>query len=1012
MPRLFDLAYGRGATVAKMLRRCCAPDDSRDMHPRTSDVKAGTLNIMTTKEAGSVAKTVGIIHTWPDLKNAEYEVLQRILLAAKNCGILVVVIDDNSTVLWSAPELNLVQGKPLHRGVVDYVISLHYQSARLVDEYSYITLWNPIEFYHIFGYQKSIDNLSSHNDLISCASDIADAHGVNIMAGVGRSPVMPLPHMFHTPAGPYLAPRTNDTSTLFYIGINWERVGGQSGRFHETMMMLDEKGLLDIYGPEKIMGVAPWEGFASYRGELPFDGESIKYAINRSGICLALSSPSHKNAGIMSNRLFEGLAGGAAVIASPNALIDKFFSDVVYVVDDTHGEQVLGQQITETVRRIRGDPDEARRRTLKGQEILERHCSLERSLNRLRDETPARIAHHERTNLADAEVTVILSHRGTSLKPLRTWIDQLICQKRSRLYVHLLCDRTLATAEGDEIAALATRAVASITVHPIDFNPTGPVFDGPIPMRQRTGPVVGKILEKVNTATFAFLDTGDALFCEHFASLAKALENEKTASFAAAGMISEVIDTSGALKRSIHSARFIDFNSILLVNGERQIGRFLFRRELIDNDNLNIFTILDGEESSYFRLKGFLAGPLAQSNYATYVLSETDVMADIIRAEPVEHQRQFIRDAFTHDPRWLDRLSRGTDLPQFVYAYGPGTPIRWMDNVAPAYTTRRLAPNVPMRTIENGAGLKYLADGFSTPEPHLTWISGERGILEFSVAANPPVSNADYVLILSMSGRRSAATGREQHCTIIVNGKVIAYLRVPETETDLQIAVPVINMMAPTAFRVEIVPDHHEPVYDESGVIIDDRRLSVSLKYFELRERTMPRPPKLDIDTIYSCGEGGSGEDALVEGFYPPEKGFSWIAGCKAIIRFRAGPLTSRSVLTLLVSGRQSLETGELPHLSVTVNGVHRGNYPVSVSQSTVLVPLDDIDFDAGVLFIHLKASAAEAVFDEHHLVIDERLLGIAVHAVGVLSKMPKQESVENNDGQTVEDDSAGDVKC
>ena len=952
---------------------------------------------MASKEVSSGTGTVGIIHTWPDLKNAEYEVLQRIILAASHCAMSVVIIDESATVLWSTPDLHLVRGKPLPRDVVDFVISLHYQSARMVDEYSYITLWNPVEFYHIFGYQESIDNLSSHNDLISCASDVADAHGINIMAGVGRPPTMPLPQMFHTPALPYLEPSTTEHSMLFYIGINWERVGGQSGRFHETMMMLDEKGLLDIYGPQKIMGVAPWEGFENYRGELPFDGESIKYAINRSGICLALSSPSHKNAGIMSNRLFEGLAGGAAVIASPNALIDKFFADVVYVVDDTHGEQVLSHQIMETVRRIRANPEEARERTRRGQEILKQRCSLELSLTTLRDQTPARLAHHERTNLAEIEITVILTYRGRSATQLRDCIAQLAHQKRAQLHIHLLCDRVLAVT-GNDILEMATKAIASITIHPVDLHPAEAVFDGPTRMRERTGPIIGSILKTIKTATFAFLDSSDVLFSEHFSSLAKALEQSPSALFAASGMIFEKIDAAGITRRSLASARFVDFNSILLVEGMQQIGRFVFRASLVDDESMTIFTLLDGQESSYFRLKAFLGGALAQSNYATYVLKDTDDQPDDGYGEPLEHQRQYIRDAFTRDPRWLDRLSRGVEMPEFVYAYAPGTPVRWLDNVAPAHAIRKLAPNVPVSTSETGAGLKYLGDGFTAPEPDLTWITGERGIIEFSVASDQSAGIPDYVLVLSARGRRSSATGREQHCTIIINGKVVAYHRVPEDDSDLQIAIPHMTMMGPTAFRIEIVPDHHEPVYDQTGAVIDDRRLSMSLKSFELCERSVPRPRRLDMNMIHSCGLNQSGEDALVEGFYPPEKGFSWIAGCKALICFRSGPLTSNSVLCLSVAGRRSVQTGELPSLSVLINGVNCGRYPVPASQDEIFVPLGDIDLDTDVLSVRLQSSSAEAVFDENHAIIDARLLGVMVFGVGVMAKLPERQHSDDHD--------------
>ncbi|WP_447411939.1 hypothetical protein, partial [Clostridium perfringens] len=74
----------------------------------------------------------------------------------------------------------------------DFVISLHFESPRLFDLYSYAALWNPADFYFIFGYDKSSMKLVSHNDALSCGSDLADNHALNLFRGLGR-PVTDLP---------------------------------------------------------------------------------------------------------------------------------------------------------------------------------------------------------------------------------------------------------------------------------------------------------------------------------------------------------------------------------------------------------------------------------------------------------------------------------------------------------------------------------------------------------------------------------------------------------------------------------------------------------------------------------------------------------------------------------------------------------------------------------------------------------------------------------------------------
>ncbi len=80
----------------------------------------------------------------------------------------------------------------------------------------------------MFGYEKSIMKLVSHNYALSCDSDLADNHALNLFQGLGR-PITDLPKLFHSPPEPYLPPAITDTSKLFYIGINWERLGGPKG---------------------------------------------------------------------------------------------------------------------------------------------------------------------------------------------------------------------------------------------------------------------------------------------------------------------------------------------------------------------------------------------------------------------------------------------------------------------------------------------------------------------------------------------------------------------------------------------------------------------------------------------------------------------------------------------------------------------------------------------------------------------------------------------------------------
>ncbi|CAL1693002.1 hypothetical protein MMB232_03185 [Brevundimonas subvibrioides] len=930
-----------------------------------------------------------IIHTWPDLKNAEYEVLQRVLGAADNIGADAVVIDDNGKVLWAGPDSKAAAGERLDPDIVEFVLSLHFLSPRVIDAYSYYTLWQPIEFYHDFGYQENVDKFATHLDLISCGSDVADAHALNLFAAMGRPPALPLPKMYHTLPEPFLEPRISADSRLFYIGINWERLGRPKGRFHDALTSLDGKDLIDIYGPEKVHGVAPWAGFESYRGELPFDGVSVKDAINRSGICLALSSVPHKNAGIMSNRLFEGLAGGAAVIATPNPLIDKLFRDVVYQVDDSRGEEVLGQQLLKAMHRIRDRPEEARERVLLGQKILREQCSIEGSLTTLFEQTTIRQRHFEASFLADAAVTVLLDVRGAQVDDVREKLKELGRQKRAEISLHIVCDHRLAKRYEDELAGLAgpDGPVKTATVHAGRFGSHTLQFDG-IPIRnERLGPLVRKFLASTSTPFVSFMDMRDSLFADHFASLAKVLNDQPQAMFACSGMITRSRDLGGEEHRRFDSARFTDMASLLLVSTENESGRFLYRRELTDTVPEHLLTLLDDETHNYFRLAAAVAGPLAQSNYSSYVYDESYQLQHQ-GADSVGNQRQYIRDCFVRDTRWIEKLSSYNNIPKFVYSTGPVTPRRWEDYAAPYDVTHRIPLARSLSAAMGGEALAFMETGFSPPETEHSWLADERGILSFSLGASPKAAFESYELVLTAQGRRSVSTGREQHCSVAVNGKFVAFVRVPEHEFNIHIPIPPMVTSGSRNVRVEIVPEHAEPVFDENGDIVDPRRLSVKLLAISVMARSSA-PPSFDVGTIYETTLGERGVEALGDGFHSPEHNLTWVAGCDAELRFMVTSQPQHPRLMLRLSGRRSLATGEIQTVVVKVNGRRAASLSVDEGMNDYAVDLPSEAAGAPSFWVELVAQHAEAVFDADRNVIDGRLLGVAIGGIGMFDCNP-----------------------
>jgi hypothetical protein len=927
-------------------------------------------------------KAFAIYHTWPDLKNAEYEVLQRILGAARNIGSDVAIVDNSGKVVWSSAGLNLKTGSTLPADSVDFAISLHFESPRILDIYTYYALWQPIKFYHDFHYQRSLEKFSTHNDLLSCHSDIADAHALNIFSGLGREPIAPLETLFHSLPQPFLEPNVSAESKLFYVGINWERIGRPKGRYHDTLVMLDQKELIEIYGPEEVHGVAPWAGFQTYQGELPFDGHSIRAAVHGSGICLALSSEAHKSTGIMSNRLFEGFASGAAVIATPNPLIDKYFADAVYLVDDERGEAMLGQQILAALREIRANPDEAKRRVLLGQKTLRDLCSLEGSLEGIFERNDLRKQRFAEQFLDDAEVTVVIDASVSEKRDILKQIDDLQRQARSTIDLHIICSDDLV----DGLSTEPTGSLRSIQFYGRNLSTEPTTFDGVRPRIGRIGSLIAAILKTVSTPYFAMLGPSDRLFSEHFASAVRSIRGHSNAAFVATGTLVASRNVQGERTKALESLRFTDMEALLLVDGADRRGRFLFKSDLVKPGVDALFSLLDGQEFRFFLLAASLDGELAQTGYATHVHDETLSQAFMEPSDSIAIQQQYIRDHFMRDGRWLDRLSRGAKMPEFVYAYSPGTPVRWLTGRQDDLSNKLIEADAMLSVRKGGAGTRYIQEGFSAPEDGGTWLATDRGRLAFTLARKAAEAPEDYEIVLELAGRRSTETGRRQHCTVLLNRMAIAYVEVPEEWTEIRFRIPISMRRETNNFVLELVPDHAEIVTDDRGQIVDPRHLSLLIRSLGVMRDRRYRLPTLVIGETYPCVEDSVAAKALIHGFHAPEHNLAWIAGVVGEIAFRVDGQASKPVLHVKLSGRNAHKSGALQKVRVSLGGREAGKFEIGPDPQTVAIPLKE-DEMARPLEMILSLSHAEPVMDDVQNIIDPRLLGLAVLEIGVIDE-------------------------
>jgi hypothetical protein len=805
----------------------------------------------------------------------------------------------------------------------------------------------------------------SHNDCLSCWSDSADAHARTAFGARGGLNPGPFPTLFHNAPQPYLEPRIDERARLFYIGINWERLGKQKGRHAGVFEILDDGDLLDIYGPRKFLGVAPWEGFLSYRGELPFDGHSTLTAINRAGICLALSSESHKRSGLMSCRLFEGLAAGAAVIVDSNRFAKTYFSDVVYFIDDTGSEDDVAFQIKTIVDEIRRDPERAIERVRRGQALLAETFSLEGSLNALIAGHHQRLEHYRTTVLSEGSVGVVMTYEGNSLEGILEMIGCVAAQTKVSIDLALICDQTFFNTHGKAITAAAAGAIRALKPILLDMQRSERPAGQPMSRAVCTGPYTASALKGLQTEYFCFLRPDERWFHDHLSTLVAAIKRTPGAVLGFSGAMEDSLDMRKTVRKLV-SLRFSSTDSELLnARYASEFGRFLFARSVLDHAALDCLALLDGQEPNLIRLFASLQGDTARSGYATYVRDTAKTEALPAVAVPLEQQQQYIRDTLAFDSRWLSRMTLASAMPQHIYAYSTGAPVRFDHFQHPMGITRSLAIGEMVETAQNGDGVKYLVHGFSFPEVEGVWIEGDYGAIEFYCSEQTRSAMQDLDLVIYMRGRPERDTDRPQHCTVVVNGVAIAYVEVQDGHNArFAFRMPRNAISHDGRMRLQLIPDHAELVYGDRDQVVDNRRLSLHIQRFGLFPRQPSIRPVLVPSVTYAVGEGAEALAILHDGACYPMPDGAWLLGRAAHMSFRVKDFAPTMRLLLWLTGRDGPK-GDPQMVSVSLNGAAVGLFALNGREVQIGVPLtkDIVNVD-GVCAVTLEFAHARRALE------------------------------------------------
>lgn len=460
----------------------------------------------------------GVVKLWPGIKVAEDEVIARLKVAAAKLGLTCYEVTPDGRLLDS-PNVRMTQKD------LDFVIHLHFETPKAYDIFSFVALWNPLQFYHDYlegAYRRLTDNILSHDDFLSCGSAAADDHVRRLLAHDPTRDDIQFT-MYHTLAEPIIAPSLGDMK-VFYAGINWERLGKKASRHQELLDLLDKTGELRIYGPEKLMGVKVWDGYKSYQGQIPFDGTSMVREIARAGISLVLSSPAHKDSELMSSRLFESIAAGAVIVCDDNPFAQRHFGDRLLYVDSTLPADETAQQVRDHVRWIRKNPEQALAKAQAAQAIFKEKFTLDRSLAKLYTHlTDRRQSQKALTPVSGTPVHAVLPLPHFDKEALQTMLQSIASQDYSTLTPILLVEPEVLEKFGNRINKLVNDILPACRIMPMSFRHQ--LNGHPVKRNTPFGKVLHDYLLTLPAGAYVLvLQPREQLFANHVRTLVAALE--------------------------------------------------------------------------------------------------------------------------------------------------------------------------------------------------------------------------------------------------------------------------------------------------------------------------------------------------------------------------------------------------------------------------------------------------------------------------------------------------------
>jgi hypothetical protein len=273
---------------------------------------------------------------------------------------------------WNADILDIQDPEELEKNDYDFVISLVPGAYMHPKCKNYLAIFHPVHHYfNKSGFLRK--EYRSYDGYLLTYSPTPTGDKKKCFSNVDR-----FPHIRWYPTVQRREYKETDPVHLFFICSAWGN-RFENEKFQQFLNLLDKEPYTRFYGSPVFQTIYPH----SYRGTIPYDGESLCEAAAQAGVCLVLHSSDHNAYGLPSGRIFEAAAASTVIISDENAFVREHFKDAVLYVDTNQDSLSIFKQIQNHMDWIRTNKDEALQKAKRANAIYQEKFLLEDQLLQL-----------------------------------------------------------------------------------------------------------------------------------------------------------------------------------------------------------------------------------------------------------------------------------------------------------------------------------------------------------------------------------------------------------------------------------------------------------------------------------------------------------------------------------------------------------------------------------------------------------------------------------------------------